>query len=83
MVTLANSMFVLHGDVNLQYFVEHFNQNVEKLKPSTHQPIFYPLEAQKKPSEKRTIPFDHLSQTTILMISFKIDNPTEEETTLL
>jgi len=79
---LPNCTFLLHGDMNIRYFIDELNKNIEEFKPKTHSPIFFekPLRTVSFP---RTINFDHLKQETILMLSYKIDNQTEEEGTLL
>ena len=39
-ITLANCTILLHGDMNINYFVETYQKTFEKLKPSTHLPLF-------------------------------------------
>jgi predicted Zn-dependent peptidase len=76
-VTLSNCTFVLHGDMNPQYFTSEFAKNVEEFKPPAA--VFHsPPAIAEKVNLPKTINFEHLRQESIMMLSFRIDNATDE-----
>lgn len=80
-LTLGNCTFLLHGDMDIHYFVERLSDNLREFHPALPAP---PAHAPSPPpAVPRTISFDHLAQETILLLSYRVDQATPQEATLL